>query len=76
MAQRLRANTFGRYYVTTECDGCGLCVDVAPTNFGFSNDGDYCAVYAQPLDAHEHDLMEQLMLACPCHAVHDDGDDL
>lgn len=76
MAERLRANTFGRYYVTSDCDGCGDCVALAPMNFAFSNEGDYCAVYAQPVDDHEHDLMEQLMLACPHHAVCDDGDDL
>jgi ferredoxin len=76
MAQRLRANTFGRYYVTSDCDACGECVTVAPLNFSFTSDGDYCVVFAQPVDEHEHDLMEQLMLACPRHAVHDDGDDL
>ena len=76
MAERLRANSFGRYYVTSDCDGCGECVDVAPMNFAYSYDGDYCAVYAQPADAHEADLMEQVKLACPRLAVCDDGDDL
>lgn len=23
--ERLRANVWGRYYVTDECDGCGIC---------------------------------------------------
>lgn len=76
MGERLRANTFGRYYVTSDCDGCGECVAIAPMNFAYSSDGDYCTVYAQPVDEHEQDLVEQLMLTCPRHAVHDDGDDL
>jgi hypothetical protein len=76
MAERLRANAFGRYYVTGDCDGCGDCVAIAPMNFAWSNDHEYCAVYAQPAGAHELDLMEQVKLLCPQHAVCDDGDDL
>ena len=76
MGERLRANTFGRYYVTSDCDGCGQCVEIAPMNFAHSNDGDHCVVHAQPVDEHEQELMEQMMLTCPRNAVHDDGDDL
>ncbi|HET8644257.1 MAG TPA: ferredoxin [Vicinamibacteria bacterium] len=74
MAERLRANTFGRYYVTTDCDGCGLCVEVAPMNFGFAGDRTYCAIYAQPLDARERETMERLLLTCPRLAIRADGD--
>jgi ferredoxin len=76
MADRLRANAFGRYYVTGDCDGCGDCVEIAPLNFAYSPDKDYCAVYAQPEGDQENDLMRQVMAACPLDAVRDDGDEL
>jgi ferredoxin len=76
MAEPLRANAFGRYYVTDDCDGCGVCVEVAPANFTFSPDGDYCAVYAQPSNEHEEDLLERVKEACPLQALKDDGDEL
>jgi ferredoxin len=76
MGQRLRANDFGRYYVTDGCNGCGLCVEIAPLNFTFSYDGDYCALFAQPLTAHEEGLVRRVMEECPRACVRDDGDTL
>jgi ferredoxin len=76
MAQRIRSNAFGRYYVTADCDGCGMCVEIAPLNFTFSHDGDYCAVFAQPATAHEEGLVRRAMYECPRSCVVDDGDTL
>ena len=76
MAEPLRANAFGPFYVTHDCDGCGICVEIAPLNFAFSPDHDYCALYAQPIGDCEVELVRQAMAACPLHAVANDGDAL
>ena len=76
MAEPMRANAFGRFYVTHDCDGCGICVEIAPLNFTFSPQRDYCAVYAQPVGDEEVELVQQAMTACPLHAVGSDGDAL
>jgi ferredoxin len=76
MADRLRANAFGRFYVTSDCDGCGECVEMAPLHFTYSPDTDYCGVYAQPQWEGEEVLMQRVMAACPRDAVRDDGDRL
>jgi ferredoxin len=76
MAERLRANAFGRYYVTGDCDGCGDCVETAPMNFAFSSDKEYCAVHAQPEEGVEEERVREVMEACPLDAVRDDGDEL
>ena len=39
MAEPLRANAFGAFYVTQDCDGCGICVEIAPAIFGLHDDG-------------------------------------
>jgi ferredoxin len=76
MGERFRSNAFGRYYVTDTCDGCGMCVEIAPLNFTFSPDGDYCAVFAQPTTPHEEGLVRRVMDVCPRACVADDGDRL
>ena len=76
MAEPLRANAFGAFYVTQDCDGCGICVEIAPMHFTFSPDRDYCAVYAQPAGDFEVALVKEAMAACPLHAVASDGDAL
>lgn len=72
---RIRANAWGRYYVTDECDGCGLCAECAPGNFGRGWDGAYCAVAAQPATNGEEREMRQAMATCPLQCIHDDGDE-
>ena len=76
MAERLRAGVFGRYYVTGDCDGCGMCVEIAPLNFSYSWDGTYCALFSQPVDRAEEGLVRRAMHECPRACVFDDGDEL
>ena len=76
MAERLRANAFGRFYVTGDCDACGDCVVIDPMHFTFSPDKDYCGVYAQPQDEEDVELAREVMAACPRDAVRDDGEEL
>jgi ferredoxin len=75
IAERLRPNAWGRYYVTADCNGCGLCVYCAPLNFAPSVDGAYCAVLHQPMGEWEEEAVAAAMTACPLHCIHDDGDD-
>ena len=66
-------NAPGRYYVTEECNGCGLCVTYSPDNFGWSPDGSYCVVSSQPADTLELDTVWDAIQACPMRCIEDDG---
>lgn len=72
--ERLRANAWGRYYVTDECDGCGICAACAPLNFDRSWDGTYYAVAQQPKDESEQEAMRSAIAACPLHCIKYDPD--
>jgi ferredoxin len=66
-------NTPGRYYVTEECNGCGLCATFAPDNFAWSADGSYCFVARQPADTLELDALWDAIQVCPMRCIEDDG---
>jgi ferredoxin len=70
--ERLRSNAWGRYYVTDECNGCGLCVALAPYNFIRSWDGTYYTVLDQPRGESEKHAVREALLACPLHCIKDD----
>ena len=71
---RLRSNDWGKYYVTDECDGCGICLSYAPENFERSPDGTYCYVIQQPYDDWEEDAVLEALEACPRHCLRGDGE--
>jgi ferredoxin len=73
--ERIRANAWGRYYVTGECNSCGLCASCAPDNFGPSWDGTYYAVAAQPANDNEELAVRDAIDACPQRCIKDDGDE-
>jgi ferredoxin len=73
--ERIRANAWGRYYVTDECDGCGLCSFIAPANISRSWDGSYYGVAIQPENPAEVAALEAARDACPLLCLHDDGDE-
>lgn len=73
-AERIRANAWGQYYVTGECDACGICAEHAPYNFAQSWDGTYYAVLHQPMDEGEERAVREAMAACPLRCIKDDGD--
>jgi len=70
----LRVNTWGPFYVTDLCDGCGLCAKRAPENFAQSWDGTYYAVVQQPESGEEVGAMYRAKEACPLHCIRDDWD--
>jgi ferredoxin len=73
--ERIRANAWGRFYVTDECDGCGLCSFIAPASFSRSWDGSYYGLAVQPANAAELAAVEAARDACPQLCIHDDGDE-
>ena len=72
--QRLRRNAFGPYYVTDDCNGCGLCQTYAPCNFERSDDGSYYYLVQQPYDDFEEDAVREAADVCPAQAIRSDGD--
>lgn len=73
--QRLRRNAWGRFYVTGECNGCGVCAACAAANFERSDDGTYYYVIQQPYDEREEQAMLEAMSACTKACIHDDGEE-
>lgn len=72
--ERIRANSWGKYYVRDACDACGICASLAPHNFTLSWDGSYYAVCDQPADAAEEQAVRAAMAACPLKCIRDDWD--
>jgi ferredoxin len=71
--ERRRVNAWGPFYVTDECDGCGICAECAPRSFAQSADGKY-SVGQQPESRVEIRAMRHAMDACPRQCVGDDWD--
>jgi ferredoxin len=55
----------GRYFITEECDGCGLCVARAPDNVLPSWDGSHCVVTHQPASGREERELDDAAMGCP-----------
>lgn len=75
-AHRLADNVPGKYYVTSNCNGCGLCFSYALQNFMYSNDSTYYYVYQQPADEREEEDIRRAISVCPMDCIRDDGDRL
>ncbi|HGY89992.1 MAG TPA: ferredoxin [Planctomycetes bacterium] len=67
-------NVPGPFYVDKECILCSLCVDVAPSVFKESEDGDHDVVYHQPENEDERQAALDAMEQCPVNAIGDDGE--
>jgi ferredoxin len=72
--ERMRANAWGPYYVTDECDACGLCAEYAPGVFVPAWDGTCYLVAAQPAHDGELRAVWDAMTCCPRQCIKDDGD--
>ena len=51
--ERYPDNVPGKYYVDTKCLICGLCEDLAPSNFRINDAGMYAFVFKQPTTPEE-----------------------
>jgi len=73
-ATRLADNAPGKFYVTSACNGCGICFSYALQNFMYSNDASYYFIYNQPADEREEADIRRAMDVCPMSCIMDDGD--
>ena len=64
-------NVEGKYYVDTNCIGCGQCIDSASDFFAEGPNGIY--VKAQPSTQKDTELCEQALSNCPVEAIGNDG---
>ena len=70
---RLEDNAPGRYYVTSDCNGCGICFSYALQNFMYTNDSSKYFVMNQPVDEREEEDIRRAMDVCPMVCIMDDG---
>jgi len=73
-AIKLQENAPGKYYVTSDCNGCGLCFSCALQNFMYSNDSSFYYIYQQPADVREEEEIRRAMEVCPMNCIRDDGE--
>ena len=74
MTARIEDNAPGKFYVTKDCNGCGVCFMYALQNFMYSNDSSYYFIYNQPADAREVEDIRKAIDVCPMSCIKDDGD--
>ena len=72
-AQKLEDNVPGRYYVTDDCNGCGLCFAYALQNFMYTGDSSSYYIIQQPVDVREEEDIRKAMSVCPMDCIRDDG---
>jgi ferredoxin len=70
---RLEDNAPGKYYVTSACNGCGICFSYALQNFMYTNDSSMYFVMNQPVDEREEEDIKRAMDVCPMECIKDDG---
>ena len=73
-SDKVEGNVPGKYYVTSECNGCSVCEQTAPENFKMSDDEEHAIVYKQPANDEERANCEEALDSCPEEAIGDDGE--
>ena len=71
--RRLPENACGRFSVTEDCIGCGLCAAYAPGNLDWNAAGTKCFVARQPRCVLETEAVWGAIMDCPVAALRDDG---
>lgn len=66
-------NVPGKYYVTDQCNSCGLCKSVADELFDFNNEGTYYYVCKQPISQAEQAMMDDAIEFCTANGIWWDG---
>jgi ferredoxin len=66
-------NAAGAWYVDTTCIDCGMCAELAPSVFRYSETGAQNYVYHQPVIEKELDQAEKAREGCPVDAIGKDG---
>ncbi len=73
-AKKFSENVPGKYYVTDDCNGCGLCFSIALQNFKYNDDASYYYILQQPADAREDSDIREAISVCPMDCIRDDGE--
>ena len=67
-------NAEGRYSITDECDGCGICGSYSAYTFAASESGARYFVARQPeAGSEEEAIVRDAMRACPLACITDEG---
>jgi ferredoxin len=72
---RLPENAPGKFYITTECNGGGVCFSQALQNFMYIDDSSHYYVFQQPADPREEEDVRHAIEMCPMNCIRrDDGE--
>ena len=74
IADIVKENVAGKYFVDEQCIDCDLCRETAEHNFTRQTENGYSYVYKQPVTEEEEALCKEAMENCPVEAIGDDGD--
>ena len=74
IADIVKENVAGKYFVDEQCIDCDLCREVAENNFTRQTEEGYWYVYKQPENEDEEALCKEAMENCPVEAIGDNGD--
>ena len=72
--QKTEKNVSGKYYVDSNCIGCGLCYHAVPVCFAKDEESGLAYVQKQPNDETEESKCRKALENCPVQAIGDDGE--
>ena len=73
LEDKVPESTEGAYYVTSDCIGCGVCLDTAPDHFKMNADESNAYVCKQPDTDEEKSACEDALSDCPADAIGNNG---
>ena len=74
IADIVKENVVGKYFVDEQCIDCDLCRETAGANFTRQAEDGYSYVFKQPENEEEEELCKEAMENCPVEAIGDYGD--
>jgi ferredoxin len=74
IADIVKENIAGKYFVDEQCIDCDLCRETAKDNFTRQAEDGYSYVFKQPENEEEERLCKEAMENCPVEAIGDYGD--
>ncbi len=73
MAEKIKDNISGQYYVDINCINCSICTEIAPEIFATNHDEGYEYIHRQPANKDEKRMVAELIGLCPANAIQDNG---
>jgi ferredoxin len=67
---RLPANAEGKFFTTSECDGCAYCASVGAEYFDYEKKTNTYFVCRQPVNPEEEEVVLEAKDDCPLDAIH------